>query len=69
MKGHHIKLFSIPFGRHSYARLPFGAAFIGNMFQMKIDELCNNMPNVFAIADYILITGFDEQVKGHGKTL
>ena len=32
----------------------------GNMFQRKIDELFQGLPNVFGIADDILIVGFDE---------
>ena len=40
----------------------------GDMFQKKIDELFNGMPNVFGIADDILIAGFDELGKDHNTT-
>ena len=57
-------VFSFPFDRVQYIRLPFGAALAGNMLQRKIDELFSDIPNVFGIADDILITGFDADSKG-----
>ena len=39
------------------------------MFQKKIDRLFNDIPNVFGIADYILIAGFDANGKNHDKRL
>ena len=39
------------------------------MFQKKIDELFDSMPNVFSIADDILIAGFDELDRDHDVTL
>ena len=57
-----------PFGRYRYIRLPFRVAPVGDMFQ-KIDKLFSNMPNVFGIADDILISGFDGQGKDHDETL
>ena len=38
------------------------------MFQ-KIDQLFSGMPNVFGIADDMLIICFDEQGKDHDETL
>ena len=38
--------------------LPFGAAPLGNMFQCKIDEIFNDIPNVFGVADDILVIGY-----------
>ena len=35
------------------------------MFQIKIDELFQGMPNVFVIADDILITGFNGMDRDH----
>ena len=37
------------------------------MFQKKIDELSSNMPNVFGIANDILIASFDEKSRDHDK--
>ena len=42
--------FSCLFGSYQYIRLPFVAAQAGNMFQRKIDELFNDIPNVLGIA-------------------
>ena len=33
---------------------------MGDMFQHKIDEICNNMPNIFGIADDILMIRYDK---------
>ena len=53
----YLTMFSCPFGRYHYKCLPFGAALVGNMFQRKIDEIFNDIPNVFGIADDILVIG------------
>ena len=39
------------------------------MFQKKMDKLFSGMPNVFGIADVILIAGFDKQGTDHDDTL
>ena len=44
-------MFKYQFGRYRYKCLPFGAALAGNMFQRKIDEIYNDIPNVFGIVD------------------
>ena len=36
-----------------------------NIFQKKIDELFNDIPNVFGIADDILIVGFHAYGRDH----
>ena len=48
------------FGRYQYKHLPFGGVPLGYMFQHKIDEIFNDMPNVFGIADNILVIGYDK---------
>ena len=42
------------------AGLPFGVLPAGDMFQRKIDELFQGLPNVFGIDDDIFIAGFNE---------
>ena len=79
MSGHHnLKLddrssylttFACQFGRYRYKRLPFGAAPAGDMFQHKIDEIFKDLPNVFGIADDILVVRYDSDGKDHDKTL
>ena len=39
------------------------------MFQHKIDELFNDMPNVFGIADDILVIGYDKNREDHDKAV
>ena len=39
------------------------------MFQRKIDEIFNDLPNVFGIADDILVVGYQADGKDHDKTL
>ena len=39
------------------------------MFQKNIDKLFNDIPNVFGIADDILIAGFDADSRAHDTSL
>ena len=39
------------------------------MFQCKIDEIFKNLPNVFGIADDILLVDYDTDGKDHDETL
>ena len=39
------------------------------MFQSNIDKLFQGLPNVFGIADDILIAGFDDMERDHDATL
>ena len=64
-KSSHLMTFSCLFGRYQYIRLSFGAILAGHMFQSKIDKLFSDMPNVFGIADDILIAGFDSHSRHH----
>ena len=56
----YLTTFTCPFGRYWYKHLPFGAVPAGNLFQHKIDKIFYDMPNVFGIADDILVIGYDE---------
>ena len=62
-------MFACPFGRYRYKCLPFGAVPVGNMFQCKIDETCNDVPNVFGIADNILVIGYEKYGRDHDETV
>ena len=42
-----------------FVRLPFGVAPVGDMFQQKTDEILKDLPNIFGVADDILIVGYD----------
>ena len=56
----YLTTFACLFGRYRYKHLPFGAALAGDMFQCKIDEIFNDMLNVFGIADDILVIEYDK---------
>ena len=56
----YLTMFSCPFGRYRYTRLPFEAAQARALFQKKTDEIFSSMPILFDIAGNILIASFDE---------
>ena len=41
----------------------------GDMFQRKIDEIFKDLPNVFGIAEDILVVGYDIDGKEHDDVL
>ena len=61
--------FTYQFGRYRYKHLPFGAAPAGNMLQCKIDDIFNDMPNVFGIANDISVVGYAGDSRDHDKTV
>ena len=69
MQSSYLTTFSCPFGRYQYKHLPFGAAPAGNMFQCKIDEIFNDRPNIFGIADNILVIGYDKDGADHDEAV
>ena len=42
---------------------------MGNMFQCKIDEIFNDMPNIFGITNDILVIGCDNNDTDHNETV
>ena len=65
----YLTTFVCPFGRYRYKCLLFGAVLVGDMFQCKIDEIFNDMPNVFGIADDILVIGYDKDGTDHDEAV
>ena len=61
----YLTTFACQFGRYRYKCLPFGAAPAGNMFQCKINEIFNDMPNIFGIVDNILVIRYDKDGADH----
>ena len=61
----YLTTFACPFGRFQYKHLPFRAGPVGDMFQCKIDEIFSDIPNVFGMADDILVIGYDEDGVDH----
>ena len=52
-KSSYLTTFAYQFGSYRYKYLPFGAAPAGDTFLRKIDEIFDDMPNVFGITDDI----------------
>ncbi|XP_046329541.1 uncharacterized protein K02A2.6-like [Haliotis rufescens] len=63
--------FGTPFGRYRWLRLPFGVSPAPEIFQQRIDQLLQDLPGVFRIADDILIIGEgstkEEGIANHDK--
>ena len=69
MQSSYLTTFACQFGRYRYKHLPFGAVLAGDMFQHKIDKIFNDMPNVFGIADDIMVIGYDKDGTDHDKAV
>ena len=65
----YLTTFTCLFGRYHYKCLPFGAVPAGYIFQRKIDQIFNDMPNVYGIADDILVIGYDEDGADHDEAV
>ena len=59
--------FNTPFGRYRFKRLPFGVRVSQDVFQRKLDEAFQGIPNVTGIADDIIVSG--ATVEEHDKAL
>ena len=51
----HLLTFNTPFGRYAYKRLPFGLVSSQDVFQRAVDETFGDIPDVYCIADDILV--------------
>ena len=69
MQSSYLTMFTCLFGRYCYKHLPFGAAPAGNMFQRKIDEIFNDIPNIFGIAEDILVIEYNKHGADHNKAV
>ena len=69
MQFSYLTTFTCQFGRYRYKHLPFGEVLAGNMFQHKIVEIFNDMPNVLGIADDILVIGYDKDRTDHDEAV
>ena len=48
-------------------KIPFRVTLVSDMLQRKIDEMFHGLPNIFGIADDILIAGFDDPGRDHDE--
>ena len=67
-KSSYLTIFACQFGGYRYNQLQFREVPVGDMFQCKIDKIFNDMPNIFDIADDILVIGYDYAVTDHDET-
>ena len=51
----HLLTFNTPFGRYAYKRLPFELVSSQDVFQRAVDDTFSDIPDVYCIADDILI--------------
>ena len=56
-------------GWYMYKQLPFEAAPAGNTYQRKIDEIFNDMPNIFGITNDILVVSYHDDGRDHNNTV
>ena len=61
-KSSYLTMFACTFGRYRYKRLLCGAVPTGDRFQ-RIDKIFKDLPNVFGIADNILVVGYEADVQ------
>ncbi|XP_058810928.1 uncharacterized protein K02A2.6-like [Topomyia yanbarensis] len=72
-KSSKLTTFWTPFGRYRWLRLPFGIAPAPELFQMKLQEVIQDLEGVECIADDILVYGtgntIDEAFANHNDSL
>ena len=64
-----LTMFGTPFGRYRYLRMTMGASLSSDIYQYKVDGHLEGIKNCMAIADNIIIFGFDESGSDHNKTV
>ena len=69
MQSSYLTTFACSFGRCRCKHLLFEEALVGNMFQHKINKIFNDMPNVFGIANNILVIGYDKDRTGNNEAV
>ena len=67
-KSSYLITFVSQFDRYRFTKVPFGVALAGYMFP-KINKIFKILPNVFGIADNILIVKNDADERDYDRTL
>ena len=63
-----LTTFGTPFGRCRYLRMPMGASLSSDVYQYKVDGHLEHIENCVAIADDIIIFGFNPDCTNHDMT-
>ena len=56
-----LATFNTPYGRYRSTRMPFGIKSTQEVFQKKVDEVCENLEGCFKIGDDVIISGKSKQ--------
>ena len=64
-----LTIFGTPYGRYRYLRMPMGASLSSDIYQYKVDGHLEGISQCVAIADDIIIYGFDNNGTYHNKTV
>ena len=68
-----LTTFQTPWGRHRWLRMPYGISPAPEYFQQKLDQNLQGLPDIYRIADDLLITGqgdiHEEADKDHDAKL
>ena len=68
-----LTTFNTPFGRYRWLRMPFGIRSAPEVFQWKMHELIEGIPNIEVVGDDFVIVGYgttkEEATKDHDKNL
>ncbi|XP_058448832.1 uncharacterized protein K02A2.6-like [Malaya genurostris] len=64
MESSKLTTFWTPFGRYRWTRLPFGIASAPEIFQVKLQEVIQDLKGVECIADDLLIFGIGDTLEG-----
>ena len=64
-----LMTFGTQFGWYRYLRMPMGASLSSDIYQYKVDGYLEGINQCIAIADDIIIYGFDNDGMDHDKTV
>ena len=64
-----LTTFNTPHGRFRFKRMPMGISCAQDEFQRAIDNTFQDIPNVFGIADDLIVVGFSEDGHDHDQAL
>ena len=65
----YLTIFACHFAKYGFPRLPFEMVPARDSFQQNIDEIFKDLPNVFGLADNIIIVGNDTDNRDHDKSI
>ena len=64
-----LTVFGTMYWRYCYLRVPMGASLSSDVYQYKVDEIFQDIPQCVGIADDIMIFGYNDHDYDHDATL